>query len=62
VRVPPGDALRSVRALQVLEAIGTPEARAVLERLAQGAAEAVETHDARAALRRLARASAGGPE
>jgi hypothetical protein len=59
VRVPPGDGLRFLRALQVLEAAGTPEARAVLERLAQGAAEAVETQDARAALRRLRRPSTG---
>jgi hypothetical protein len=39
----------------VLEAIGTPEARKVLQTLAKGAAEARLTREAKAALARLAR-------
>jgi WD domain, G-beta repeat len=45
--------LRAVRAVEVLEMIGTPQARKVLERLATGAAEAELTGQAKAALRRL---------
>jgi WD40 repeat protein len=52
VLVPPGDALRVLRAL---EQMGTPEARKLLEQLAGGAAEATLTQDAKAALERLAR-------
>ena len=48
------DALRMVRAVEVLEDIGTPEARAVLEHLAAGVAEARRTREAKAALARLA--------
>jgi WD40 repeat protein len=45
---------RSLRALKVLGEIGTPEARALLDRLAAGAAEATLTLEARAVLARLA--------
>jgi hypothetical protein len=44
------DALRSLRAIWVLERIGTPEARAVLGDLAKGAPEARQTQEAQAAL------------
>src|SRR5262249_47714633 len=45
--------LRFLRAVEVLEAIGSPEARKQLERLAGGAAGIEETEDAKAALARL---------
>jgi hypothetical protein len=53
VAVRAGDGLRVLRAIQALEAVGTPAARAVLELLGEGAPEATETQDARAALGRL---------
>jgi hypothetical protein len=46
--------LRAWRALQVLEQIGTPRARALLEALAAGVQESHLTQQARQALRRLA--------
>ncbi|HEV3263695.1 MAG TPA: sigma-70 family RNA polymerase sigma factor [Gemmataceae bacterium] len=52
---PSGDNLRAERALEVLEHIGTPEARRVLETLAKGAPEARLTQEAKASLGRLAR-------
>ncbi|HYT87319.1 MAG TPA: WD40 repeat domain-containing protein, partial [Gemmataceae bacterium] len=52
-----GERLRTLRALQVLERIGTPEARAVMQILAEGRAAARETIAAQAALQRLARRS-----
>jgi RNA polymerase sigma factor (sigma-70 family) len=45
--------LRSLRAVAVLEDIGTPEARGLLETLAADADEARQTREAKAALRRL---------
>jgi len=50
-----GETLRRLRAIAVLEKIGTPEARRVLERLASGLDGARETRDAKATLRRLDR-------
>ncbi len=47
--------LRTVRSIEVLERIGTPEARQVLERLAGGAVNAWPTLEAQTALRRLKR-------
>jgi WD40 repeat protein len=51
-----GEALRLSRAVEVLEHIGTPEARRLLERLAGGAPGSLTTTSARAALDRLTRA------
>jgi hypothetical protein len=45
--------LRSMRAVAVLEEIGTPEARRLLEKIVQGAPEARLTREAKASLRRL---------
>jgi WD40 repeat protein len=50
--------LRTMRAITVLERIGTPEAHAVLEALAGGAASAWTTREAKASLQRLARRTA----
>jgi WD40 repeat protein len=50
---PPAPELRAVRAVEVLERIGSPEARRLLEALGDGATEARQTEEARAALRRL---------
>jgi hypothetical protein len=52
-----GELLRGVRAVEVLEQIGTPEACAALKALAAGAGtESALTNEARAALERLQRA------
>ncbi len=53
--VPSGEALRTLRAIQVLERIGTPEARDVLKKLAAGAAGARQTREAQESLERLSR-------
>ena len=54
-RFPSGEHLRLLRALAVLENIGTKQARSVLEKLAKGAPEARLTQEAKAALKRMAR-------
>ncbi len=51
---PSGERLRHLRALAVLERIGTPEAQQVLKTLAQGIPEAPRTREAKASLERLA--------
>jgi WD40 repeat protein len=56
VRSPEGG--RRIRAIQVLEMIGTKEARQVLERLAMGAPGARRTKEAKASLERLVNGSA----
>jgi WD40 repeat protein len=55
------DRLRTFRAIQVLEHIGTPEAQDVLRTLAKGAAEARLTQEAKASLERLAKRAAITP-
>jgi hypothetical protein len=55
--VMPAQRLREVRGVEVLEYVGTLEARHVLEQLATGASEACLTRDAKAALSRLGAAS-----
>ncbi|MGH7171378.1 MAG: sigma-70 family RNA polymerase sigma factor [Gemmataceae bacterium] len=54
-RVPTAEERRHLRAVRVLESIGAPEARQVLETLAKGAPDARLTRQAKAALARLAR-------
>jgi dipeptidyl aminopeptidase/acylaminoacyl peptidase len=51
--IAPPQVLRTLRAITALERVGTPEARAVLERMAEGHAGAIETRDAKSALDRL---------
>jgi hypothetical protein len=53
--------LRDLRAIEVLERIGTAEARQVLGRIAEGAPEARLTREAKASLDRLAKRPAAGP-
>jgi hypothetical protein len=53
VRTP--EKLRQLRALEVLEQIGTPEARKLLQTLTKGAPESRLTREAKAALQRLKR-------
>lgn len=52
--------LRQLRAVQVLEQIGSPEARQLLKSLAEGARFARQTVDAQEALERLERRPLGG--
>jgi WD40 repeat protein len=51
--------VQALRAVEVLERIGTPEARAVLHDLAQGAPKARLTQEAKASLERLAKQASG---
>ena len=53
---PGADLVRTVRAMEVLERIGTAEAQAILANLAKGAADAWVTREARSSLERLAKA------
>jgi hypothetical protein len=53
--------LRGLRAIEILEGIDSPEARAVLEQVAGGAPEARLTQAAREALAGLARRASKGP-
>jgi RNA polymerase sigma factor (sigma-70 family) len=55
------DRLRDLRAIEVLERVGTPEARRVLDTLAKGVPEAQLTQEAKAALVRLARRADASP-
>ena len=58
--VPPHHTLRTLRAIWVLERIGTPEARDLLRTLSGGVAAARETREAKAALQRLDRRAGSG--
>jgi WD40 repeat protein len=51
---PKGESLRHLRAVEVLERIGTPEARRLLEKLATGFEDDTLTREAKASLERLA--------
>jgi RNA polymerase sigma factor (sigma-70 family) len=53
--VPTGEPLRELRALEVLERLSTPEARQLIEKLANGAPDARLTREAKTALQRLQR-------
>ncbi len=55
------ETLRNIRAIQVLEQIGSKEAKVALEALAKGAPLARETQDAKAALDRLGNRAVGNP-
>jgi hypothetical protein len=52
---PAPESLRTVRSIEVLERIGTPDAQAVLKTLAQGTPAAWVTREAQASLKRLAK-------
>jgi len=51
--VPEPITLRDLRAIMVLERIGSPEARKILELLARGAPAALQTREAKQALERV---------
>ena len=51
--VPPPEVLRGIRAVEVVEEIATPEARQLLDALAQGVPEGRLTREAKLALQRL---------
>ncbi len=55
------DHVRTVRALEALERMGTPEARELCALLARGVAEARLTCEAQATLRRLSRGRVATP-
>jgi WD domain, G-beta repeat len=57
-RATSGERLRALRAVEVLERLGTPEARAVLRQVADGAPGARLTAEAQASLERLERSPA----
>jgi hypothetical protein len=59
---PKPEQLRAVRALRVLEQIGSAESAKLLKELAGGAAEAALTRQAKAALERLPKADATKPQ
>jgi hypothetical protein len=56
---PKGEALRAVRAIEVLEYVGPPAACRLLEELSRGAPEARLTREARASLDRIAKRRVG---
>jgi RNA polymerase sigma factor (sigma-70 family) len=55
IATPAGEQLRALRAVEVLEHVGDPLARQLLERLAKGEPDARLTREARASLQRLDR-------
>jgi RNA polymerase sigma factor (sigma-70 family) len=56
-----GEVLRGLRAVEVLERVGTAEAQQVLQELAKGAPEARLTQEAKTSLERLARRAVPAP-
>jgi WD40 repeat protein len=52
-KAPSGEQLRSLRAVELLEMMATPEARQLLQKLAAGAPDARLTREAKAALERI---------
>ena len=56
-----GDRLRNFRAIEILEQIGPPEARQLLEMLSRGASGALLTQEAKAALARLSHQATARP-
>jgi hypothetical protein len=61
LETPVGPRLQQLRAVDVLEHIGTPEARDVLKTIASGAPEARLTQEAKESLERLANRAAAKP-
>ena len=59
--IPAPETLRALRAIQVLEQIGSVEARNLLEILAKGEATARASRDAKASLARLAKSRSAAP-
>jgi hypothetical protein len=59
--VPSRQQLRSLRAVELLERIGSAEAQQVLQTVAGGAPDARLTQDAKASLQRLSRGATAGP-
>jgi hypothetical protein len=57
----PAERLRTLRAVELLELIGTPEAHQLLKAWAGGAPGAYRTQEAGAALKRVAKRAAGKP-
>jgi HEAT repeat protein len=53
--IPDPNTVRMIRAIMVLERIGSPEARSVLETLARGAPRARATEEAEASIKRLSK-------
>jgi WD40 repeat protein len=53
--VPGSTTVRHLRAIMVLELVASPEARKILDALAQGAPERRETHEAKVSLERIAK-------
>jgi hypothetical protein len=58
---PPGDTLQALRAVEVLEQVGTPEAEEVLKAVTKDAAEERLRQEAQSSLQRLARRPAVRP-
>ncbi len=60
-KYPSGAMLRGLRAVEVLEQVGTPDAQRVLEKWSRSAPTVLLEREARAALERLVRRSASSP-
>jgi hypothetical protein len=56
-----GEPLRALRAVELLEYVGTPEAGQLLDALSKGVPEARQTRDAKASLQRLAKRAPATP-